>query len=73
MNSELLAYSYKSQPIHINKSDINTINKNIYSTEYPPINLSPPKEDMFNKLIRERLMNSKLLIHNNYYNIYNLK
>jgi hypothetical protein len=69
MNSELLAYSYKTQPIHIQS----IIPKNIYSSEYPPTSLSPPKEDMFNKLIRDRLLRSRLLIHNNYYNIYQLK
>ena len=72
MNTELLAYTYKTQPIHI-QSNEPIIPKNIYSSEYPPISLSPPKEDMFNKLIRDRLLRSRLLIHNNYYNIYQLK
>ena len=67
MNSELLAYNYKSQPIHIQS----ILPK--YSSEYPPIYQSPPKEDTFKKLIRDRLLRSRLLIHNNYYNIYQLK
>lgn len=58
-----------SNPIDIIKHQIE---KNNYSSEYPPGPESPLKEDMFNKLIRDRLLHGKLLIHDNFYKIYQL-
>lgn len=72
MKSELLAVSCKTQPIYIIQKNKSTVINNTYSSEYPPSQCTPPKEDMFNKLIRQKLQNSKLLIHDNYYNIYQL-